>query len=246
VLAGSLGLLAALFAAAAQAWYLPNEPGGLWNEAALAVLALLAAGCLYAALRATALGPTPLLLPALWAGCYGLAGAAEIQVARDGVTLGEPRSYLYAPADCGFALRLPARPAENRQALLVAPGRATEIRMAALSDLTTASAYRIECVALSEGVAADALIALARERIEDWARQGKLEIDSIERIEGAHPELRITARKQGRDLENRERETRVAARVAIGSRAMITLLATRMDGQAPDEAVLRSLAPRAD
>lgn len=247
VLGGGLAIVAALFAGAAHAWYLPNEPEGLWNEAAIAALALLAALLVLPALRVIAPRRRPwVLLPVLWAAAYGLAGAADLRVSPAGLALGGPRSYLYAPDGCGFAVRLPARPAENRQPLPVAPGRAAEVAVASLSDFSTASAYRIECVSLTDGADVDALFALARERAEVWARAGKLEVESVEAIGGPPPELRVTARKGGRDAMNEPRAARMVARTVIGPDSMATLLASRLDGKAPDEAVVGSLAPRAD
>lgn len=247
VLGGSLSAVAALFGAAAHAWYLPNEPAGLWNEAAIAALALLAALLGLWALRQIApQRATWLLLPVLWAGAYALAGAIDLRASSAGLTLGGPRSYLYAPDDCGFTVRLPARPAENRQALPTAPGHVAEVAVASLSDFSTASAYRIECVALADDTDAGALFALTRERAEAWARAGKLEVVSVDTIAGPPAELRVTARKNGRDATNQAHAARMVARTVIGRDSMITLLASRLDGEAPDEAVIGSLAPRAD
>lgn len=246
VLGGGLAVVATLFGGAAHAWYLPNEPGGLWNEAAVAALAFLAALLVLLACRMVARRRPWLLLPALWAAAYALAGAADLRVSTAGLALGGPRSYLYAPAGCGFAVRLPARPAENRQPLPTAPGRMAEVAVASLSDLSTASAYRIECVSLAGGVDLDALFALARERAEAWARAGKLGVESVEAIGGSPPELRLVARKEGRDAMNQPRTARMVARTVIGPNSMVTLLASRLDGQAPDEAVIGSLAPRGD
>ncbi|MHB1218228.1 MAG: hypothetical protein ACYC1L_08535 [Alphaproteobacteria bacterium] len=247
VLGGGLAVVAALFGGAAHAWYLPNEPRGLWNEAAVAALALLAALLVLLACRMVARRRPPwLLLPALWAAAYALAGAADLRASTAGLALGGPRSYLYAPAGCGFAVRLPARPAENRQPLPVTPGRMAEVTVASLSDFSTASAYRVECVSLSGAAEMDALFALARERAEAWARAGKLEVESMEAIGGPPPELRLVARKEGRDAMNQPRTARMVARTVIGPNSMVTLLASRLDGQAPDEAVVGSLAPRGD
>lgn len=244
---GGLLVVAALFAAAAHAWYLPNEPERLWNEAGVAALALFAALAAFAALRATIL-PLPAwpLLPALWAGAYALAGAADLRVSPGGLAFGGPRTYLYAPAGCGFTVRLPARPAENRQMLPTAPGRAADVTVASLSDFVSASAYRVECVSLAEGTDQETIFALARERAETWARAGKLEVARIEAIDGPPPELRITARKDGRDAMNEPRTARMVARSVIGPTSMVTLMASRLDGGAPDEAVVASLALRAD
>lgn len=247
VLGGSLVVVAALFAGAAHAWYLPNEPEGLWSEAAVAVLALLAASLAFLALRMTVRLRQPwLLLPPLWAAAYALASVADLRVSAAGLALGGPRSYLYAPADCGFAVRLPARPAENRQRLPVAPGRLAEVTVASLSDFSTASAYRVECVSLAGDADGEALFALARERAETWARAGKLEVVSMDAIDGPPQELRLMARKDGRDAMNKPRTAYLVARVVIGPDSMVTLLASRLDGEAPDEAVVGSLAPRTD
>lgn len=247
VLGGGLACVAGLFGAAAHAWYLPNEPSGLWNEAAIAALAFLAAFLVLAVYRMVAKRhPSWLLLPVLWAAAYALAGAAELRASASGLALGGPRSYLYAPARCGFAVRLPARPAENRQPLQVAPGRIVEITVASLSDFPTAGAYRVECVSLAGDADRSALFALARERTESWARAGKLEILSVDAIDGPPPELRVAARKEGRDAMNQPRTAYMVARTVIGPDSMATLLASRLDGQAPDEAVVGSLAPRAD
>lgn len=247
VLGGGLAAVAGLFAVAAHAWYLPNEPAGLWNEGARAALALFAALASLLALRLGMSRPIPwLLLPALWAAIYVLAEAADLRVSAAGLALGGARSYLYAPDGCGFTVRLPARPAENRQALPTAPGRAAEVTVASLSDLSTASAYRVECVSLTGTADADALFALARERAEAWARAGKLEVVSIEAIGGPPPELRIGARKDGRGAMNEPRTARMVARILIGPDSMATLLASRLDGDAPDETVVASLAPRAN
>jgi hypothetical protein len=247
VLGGSLAAVAALFGGAAHAWYLPNEPEGLWNESGIAALALLAALLVLLACRMVARRQRPwLLLPTLWAATYALAGAADLRVSTAGLALGGPRSYLYAPAGCGFAVRLPARPAENRQPLPTAPGRVVAVAVASLSDLSTASAYRIECVSLAGGADLDALFALAHERAEAWAHAGKLEVESVEAIDGPPPELRLVARKEGRDAMNQPRTARMVARTVIGPNSMVTLLASRLDGEAPDEAVIGSLAPRGD
>ncbi|MGE0093224.1 MAG: hypothetical protein AB7M05_14825 [Alphaproteobacteria bacterium] len=247
VLGGGLAVVAALFAGAAHAWYLPNEPEGLWNEASIATLALFTALAVFAALRATIL---PLLawtlLPALWAGAYALAGAVDLRVSANGLAFGGPRSYLYAPDACGFTVRLPARPAENRQMLPTAPGHVTEVTVASLSDFPTASAYRVECVSLASGADRDAVFALARERAEAWAHAGKLEVEHVEAIDGPPPELRVTARKDGRDAMNEPRTARMVARIVIGPDSMATLLASRLDGEVPDESVVASLAPRAN
>ena len=246
-LGGGLSVVAALFAGTAHAWYLPHEPEGLWNEAAVAALALLAATVVLLAVRRVAKRRTPWpLLPALWAAAYALAGLADLRASPTGLALGGPRSYLYAPAGCGFAVRLPARPAEDRQALPLAPGRMADVAVASLSDFSTASAYRVECVSLADGADRNALLALARERAETWARAGKLEVEHVETIGGPPPELRIVAHKDGRDAMNEPRTARMVARILIGSDSMVTLLASRLDGEAPDETVVASLAPRGD
>lgn len=247
VLGGSLAVVAALFTGAAHAWYLPNEPEGLWNEASITAFALLAALLILLVLRMIMKRRPPwLLLPVLWTVAYALAGAADLRASASGLALGGPRSYLYAPAGCGFAVRLPGRPAENRQPLQVVPGRIVEITVASLSDFPTASAYRVECVSLAREADRRVLFALARERAETWARAGKLEIESVETIDGPPPELRLAARKDGRDAMNQPRTAHMVARTLIGPDSMATLLASRLDGQAPDDAVVGSLAPRAD
>lgn len=245
VLGGGLAVVAALFAAAAHAWYLPNEPEELWSEAAVAGLALLAALLILTVLRLLGMRPW-LLLPVLWAAAYALAGAVELRPSPAGLTFGGPRSYLYAPAGCGFTVRLPARPAENRQMLPTAPGRAAEVTVASLSEFATASAYRVECVALTGSADTDALFALARERAAAWARAGKLDVESVEARDGPPPELRLTARKGGRGAMNEPQTARMTARTVIGPHSMATLLVSRLDGHAPDETILDSLALRAD
>ena len=247
VFSGGLAVVAALFASAAQAWYLPNEPEGLWSEAGTAALAFLIATAAMLAARLVIGPPTPWRqLPAFWAAAYASVWAADLRVSQTGLTLGAPRTYLYAPRGCGFAVRLPARPAENRQMLPTAPGRTAEVTVASMSEFSTASAYRVECVPLTGSADTDALFTLARERAAAWAQAGKLEVESVEALDGPPPELRLTARKDGRDAMNEPRTARMVARTVIGPSSMVTLLASRMDGQAPDEAVMASLRSHAD
>lgn len=248
VLAGAAIIVAALFGAAVYSWYLPNEPEAVWREVAIAALAFAAACVLYAVLFMLWLGRrhAPLLLPVLWAVAYTAAATLDLRVSPSGLALGGPRSYLYVPSDCGFAVRLPARPRVAVKPIVVAPGQIAATATATLADLSTATAYRVECVALASGVDADGLLALARDRAEIWAREGQLEVERIEMLPGPPPELRLSARSEGRDELNRPRAARMQARTVIGPVSMATIVASRLGGEPPDERVLASLAPRGD
>ena len=174
----------------------------------------------------------------------GLAGAVDLRVTPAGFAFGGPRTYLFAPEGCGFAVRLPARPSERLERLETAPGQAADVTVAVLSDLPTASAYRVECVGLASGADTHALLAIARDRARAWAESGQLEIERIEEIAGPPPALHLIARGQGLDATGQPWVTRLAMRPANGPASMATVMISRLGGLPPDEAVIASLAPR--
>jgi len=237
---GAAGLGLAVLAAKSHARYWPHEADGVLGEAAALAVSLVAGWLL---LRARS---RPWLAAVAAVISYLALSAADPRLSRDGVRLGGPAGYLYAPRGCEFAVRFPARPGMGLSEARGAAGLDAVAHRAELAQVGHATFYRAECLVFADTLdeaGRRRVSAWAADHLRDWVRASAGAVADVA-IEERPDGLALAARHIGRDEANRPLPSRIAGRVAIGERSMMVVLATRLGGAEPDGAFLDGLARR--